>query len=309
MILRPQNRDELLQQLRDNFSRGAKITSVDLSALNSIVEHSPEDMTASAGAGLTVAAFQDHLRASRQWLPIDPPHPQALSIGDLLAHDLSGCRRLGYGTIRDYLIGIKVALADGTLIKAGGKVVKNVAGYDLCKLFVGARHSLGVIVEATFKLRPLAEAEDFVSTNISSLSELDKLRTALLNSRTDPILFDAFSHFGQITCIAGFAGSREDVEAQTQIALAIGFQASSESKSPISLLSSFASSRPISVLPSRTIATLEQLRPTDFLVHLGNGIIYYRGGIPSQPTQIPTALMNRVKNAYDPKKIFPEYTA
>src|SRR5688500_2609579 len=133
VILRPQNRDELLQQLRDNFARDEKISSVDLSALNSIVEHFPEDMTASVEAGLTLAAFQDHLRASRQWLPMDAPEPQSLTIADLLAFDLSGSRRLGYGTIRDYLIGIKVALSDGTLIKAGGKVVKNVAGYDLCK--------------------------------------------------------------------------------------------------------------------------------------------------------------------------------
>ena len=307
VILRPQNRDELFQQLRDNFSRGEKITSVDLAALNSVVEHFPEDMTATVEGGLTLAKFQDHLRASRQWLPIDPPDAHSLTIADLLAFDRFGSRRLGYGTIRDYLIGIKVALADGTLIKAGGKVVKNVAGYDLCKLFIGARHTLGVIVEATFKLRPLPEAETIVSTTVSSLPDLEKLRTALLNSRTEPVLFDAFNHSGQIKSVAAFAGNREDVDAQTQIVLSLGFRLAREPVFPVSPFPNFSTSRPLSVLPSRTVATIEQLQPADFLAHLGNGIIYHRGGNHPPPQPLPTALMDRVKTAYDPKHLFPHF--
>ena len=112
-------------------------------------------MTATVEAGMSSGLFRITRRAG-QWLPIDPPNSDRTTIGDLLAHNLSGPRRFGYGTIRDYLIGIKVALANGEIIKAGGKVVKNVAGYDLCKLFIGAKHTLGIIVEATFKLRPLA---------------------------------------------------------------------------------------------------------------------------------------------------------
>ena len=137
MILRPQSREDLSALLAGNFASGGKVEKVDLSAIASLVEHQPEDMTASVEAGMTLRIFQEGLRASGQWLPIDPPN-ENITIGDLLAFDVNGSRRLGYGTIRDYLIGIRVAMADGTVIKAGGKVVKNVAGYDLCKLFIGA---------------------------------------------------------------------------------------------------------------------------------------------------------------------------
>src|SRR5688572_5681752 len=142
MILRPQSSDELAGQLASASAAGTKITSVDLASLARILEHTPEDMTATVEAGITLPVLQEALRRAAQWLPIDPPDSDSLRIGDVLADDLSGSRRYGYGTIRDYVIGMKVALPTGELIRAGGKVVKNVAGYDLCKLFIGARHTL-----------------------------------------------------------------------------------------------------------------------------------------------------------------------
>ena len=152
--------------------------------MSSAVEHIPTDMTVTADASLTLAALQAELAAGGQWLPIDPPSPGGLTIADLLAHNLSGPRRFGYGTIRDYVIGMKVRLADGRTIKCGGKVVKNVAGYDLQKLFIGDGNTLGTIVEATFKLRPRPEMEQFVQKPCATLADAGAAIDAVLDSNT-----------------------------------------------------------------------------------------------------------------------------
>ena len=92
---------------------------------------------------------------NRQWLPIDPPDDGSATIGGVVATGVAGAQQFGYGPPRRHFIGMKVVLADGSLVKAGARVVKNVAGYDLCKLFTGSYGTLGIIVEVNFKLRPL----------------------------------------------------------------------------------------------------------------------------------------------------------
>jgi FAD/FMN-containing dehydrogenase len=308
MILQPHSSDELAAQMAAAAAAGTRITRVDLAHLSQLIEHTPEDMTATVQAGMTLEAFQQILRRAGQWLAIDPPNPATLTISDLLAHDLSGPRRCGYGTIRDYLIGIKVVLGEGQLIKAGGKVVKNVAGYDLCKLFIGARHSLGIIVEATFKLRPLPEAESFVQAELDSPEHLAALAKALLSSATEPVICDAHNLSGKLTLVAAFAGMREDVELQISVAKSLGFL----EIDPPRYYEAFwagAPSHKTSVLPSKTLDTIATINPAQFLAHLGNGIIYYRGGTPPAEQPMPLKLMERVKNTYDPKQILPAYTA
>src|SRR2546423_14266551 len=108
--------------------------SLGVQASNRIISHQPEDMTVSVECGLTLGALQERLAQARQWLPIDPPNSETVTIGDVLNRNSCGPHRFGYGTIREHLLGLTVALADGRMIHAGGKVVKNVAGYDLCKL-------------------------------------------------------------------------------------------------------------------------------------------------------------------------------
>src|SRR5258708_768949 len=131
-------------------------------------------MTATVEAGMTLADIQKQISTRGQWLPIDPPNAEQLSIGSLLATNVSGPRRFGFGTIRDFVIGLQVVLADGRIIHSGGKVVKNVAGYDLMKLFIGSHGSLGIIVEVTFKVLPLPETEQFVEAKCASLEEAEK---------------------------------------------------------------------------------------------------------------------------------------
>jgi glycolate oxidase FAD binding subunit len=130
-----------------------------LSRLNAIVEHEPADLTVTCQAGISLDALREKMRESGQLAPLDPALPGSATVGGALAANAFGAYSLAYGTARDFTIGLRVVTADGRITRAGGKVVKNVAGYDLCKLYIGSLGTLGVIVEATFKLRPLARAE------------------------------------------------------------------------------------------------------------------------------------------------------
>ncbi len=125
-------------------------------ALAGIVDHVPGDLTVTVRAGTTLAAVRDVLAAHGQFLPLDPPHlALGATVGGAIAANSNGFGRYRYGSVRDLLLGVQVALPDGTLGRAGGRVVKSVAGYDLNKLFIGSFGTLGVVVEATFKILPL----------------------------------------------------------------------------------------------------------------------------------------------------------
>src|SRR5581483_5032917 len=112
--------------------------------------------------GCPLAALGRVLAGAGQWLPLDPPRADATTVGGLVAADLSGPLRASQGRVRDLLLGIRTIGADGALVAGGGRVVKNVAGYDLPKLHVGALGTVGVIVEATFKVRPRPACEEAV---------------------------------------------------------------------------------------------------------------------------------------------------
>jgi glycolate oxidase FAD binding subunit len=126
--------------------------------LAGLLEWEPADLTASLGAGMTLAAVQAHLATRGQQLPIDAPRPDRATLGGLVATNTAGPRRWRYGGWRDLIIGMRMALADGTVIKSGGQVVKNVQGYDLAKLFVGSLGTLGVIGQVNVRLVPLPAA-------------------------------------------------------------------------------------------------------------------------------------------------------
>jgi glycolate oxidase FAD binding subunit len=127
-----------------------------LDRLDRVIEHDPANLTATLQSGLTLKAAQAALAAHKQFVPFDAPFPERATLGGIVAANLNGPRRSFYGSVRDLVIGMKVALANGELIKAGGKVVKNVAGYDMCKLFVGSLGTLGIITEVTVRVAPVA---------------------------------------------------------------------------------------------------------------------------------------------------------
>ncbi|RTZ68420.1 MAG: FAD-binding oxidoreductase, partial [Verrucomicrobia bacterium] len=206
-----------IPELQELLPQSQRMDEVSLEAVAEFVEHVPEDMTATVQAGMSLADFQKRLAASGQWLPVDPPHPEAVTIGDLLGYNLNGPRRFGCGTIRDWVIGMAVVLPDGRLIRNGGKVVKNVAGFDLCRLFVGAKNELGVIVEATFKLLPLPEAEAHLARPCGSLGQAEEVLEKIWVSDLQPTVLDLHRIDREpITMVAGFTGPSADVEAQSR---------------------------------------------------------------------------------------------
>lgn len=126
--------------------------------LNRVLIHEPDDLTISVEAGMTIAALREHLARYGQMLPIDPPLPARATIGGLIATATDGPRRLGYGTLRDLLIGIAVVEVGGRISRGGGMVVKNVSGFDMMKLYLGSYGTLAVIASANFKLLPVPRA-------------------------------------------------------------------------------------------------------------------------------------------------------
>ncbi|MBA4149000.1 MAG: FAD-binding oxidoreductase [Verrucomicrobia bacterium] len=305
--LAPTDLTQLSELLSCASVKGERIDELNLSALNKIIEHRPEDMTVTVEAGKTVAALQTELRKQGQWLPIDPPNPETLTIGSLLAENLNGPRRLGFGTIRDWLIGIRVALADGTLIRSGGKVVKNVAGYDLMKAFVGSRGTLGVIVEATFKLRPVPEVESFAETTCDSLESADKLIQQVVDSPLCPVVLDLHQLPGSNPILViGFAGTADEVEWQIGQAKTLGIQTPASLEYDRTFWSNTTPAHSVSVLPSKLVEALQKV-DAPFLARAGNGIIYYRGAAPAVVTNPNTALMQRLKTTFDPRQTLPDF--
>jgi glycolate oxidase FAD binding subunit len=121
---------------------------------SAIVDYPARDMTITVGAGMSYGTLQTILKEENQQLPIDVAD-EGTSLGELVAHDICGPRQFGYGSLRDYVIGVEAVDVNGRVFHAGGRVVKNVAGYDLCRLLVGSRNQLGTITQLTFKLKPL----------------------------------------------------------------------------------------------------------------------------------------------------------
>jgi glycolate oxidase FAD binding subunit len=299
-----------LNEVRESLSAaarsGERITSFDLRRMARVLEYTPEDMTVSVEAGITLAELQRRLAERGQWLPVDPPKPDALTIGALLAANKCGPRRFGYGTVRDYLLGIKVVLADGRVIKAGGKVVKNVAGYDLCKLFVGSMGTLGVILEATFKVLPRPEKEDFAKLNLQRPAELGAWLDKINASPVTPVVIDLYGDAGASVIVLGFAGPREDVEWQMARAREIGFTEGGSLEYERNFWTPAEPVHRASVLPSRVGDTLRNIAPNSYVARAGNGVIYYRGGSAAPKRESPHDLMRRIKDTYDPKHLLPE---
>lgn len=127
--------------------------AISTARLNRVIEYEPADLTATVEAGCTLSAFNQLAAQHRQWIPLDPFGDSGATLGGIVATASSGPLRCAYGTPRDWLIGIRVVHANGGVTRAGGKVVKNVAGYDLCKLYTGSFGSLAVIAEMSFKMR------------------------------------------------------------------------------------------------------------------------------------------------------------
>ena len=154
--------------------------------LTRLLEHEAPDLTCHVEAGITLAELQAKLASKGQWLALDPPDAQQATIGGILASNASGPKRLRYGTARDMVIGLRVVQANGEISRSGGNVVKNVAGYDLNKLYIGSLGTLGIIVEANFKLQPFPTKERTLILTFANVEDATATVIALMGSLLTP---------------------------------------------------------------------------------------------------------------------------
>lgn len=201
-VVRPTSTAEVADLLRATDGhvvmargRGTKITwgppprrtdvVVDLSEMDQMLEHAPGELVASAQAGVTLSAFQRAVGSVGQRLSIDDMVPGA-SIGGVISTATCGPLRLLAGAVRDLLIGVTIVRADGAVVRGGGKVAKNVAGYDLCKLITGAFGTLGIVTEATFRLHPVPAGQAVVTLRATTPDAAQLAVQAVLHSQLVP---------------------------------------------------------------------------------------------------------------------------
>ncbi|MBD1805141.1 FAD-binding oxidoreductase [Microcoleus sp. FACHB-SPT15] len=199
--------------------------------LNRIIEHAVNDLTVTVEAGVKFSDLQNVLTETNQFLPLEPAYPQDATIGGIVATADAGSLRHRYGGIRDMLLGLSFIRSDGQIAKAGGRVVKNVAGYDLMKLFTGSYGTLGIITEVTMRVYPIPEAGGTVVLTGEAKAIASATKTLLASALT-PTAVDLLStqlvsqlSFGQgIGLIARFQSVSESVKEQSSRLLEVGQQ-------------------------------------------------------------------------------------
>jgi glycolate oxidase FAD binding subunit len=200
---------------------GAPPTRCDLilstSRIEGIVDHEPADLVCVARAGTTLAVLQEQLASTsgfRQRLMLDPPHGDAATLGGVVATAASGSLRTRFGTPRDLVIGASFVLADGTVGRSGGKVVKNVAGFDVAKLLVGSLGTLAVITEIAFRLHPLPSASRTVIFESRSVDDLCAFARAIGRMQVTPSVVDL--HWPEGLVVVQFDSSEQGAEVQAK---------------------------------------------------------------------------------------------
>ncbi|MCX7408240.1 MAG: FAD-binding oxidoreductase [Planctomycetales bacterium] len=179
--------------LHYGFKADEAQTVIAISGLGRVVDYPARDMTITVEAGMRMDELQATLASERQRLPIDIAQAGRATLGGALATNTSGPRRFGHGTFRDFVIGISAVDAHGRAFKAGGRVVKNVAGYDICKLLVGSRGTLAIITQVTLKLRPLAETSALLWSSFASRADIDRALERLLISDARPVAVEVLN--------------------------------------------------------------------------------------------------------------------
>jgi glycolate oxidase FAD binding subunit len=165
---------------------------VDVRRLDQVIDYPARDMTVTVQAGVTLARLRDVLAAENQRLPVDVPNADRATLGGALAVNASGPRRLGCGTFRDYVLGVSFVNDQGQEVKAGGRVVKNVAGYDLCKLVIGSLGTLGVLTQVTLKVKPRPEDQALTAIGCEA-DRIDAVLDWLHGSRTRPVCVEVLN--------------------------------------------------------------------------------------------------------------------
>jgi glycolate oxidase FAD binding subunit len=305
LIVEPQNAHEIAELVRacetdrvtvapigatrtlSQIRRAPVQIGISLRRMARILAYEPEDMTVVAEAGLTVDDLNATLAARAQRLPVDPRNPGATTLGSLIGAAHAGPIRLSEGTVRDLLIGIQFVGHGGRLIRAGGRVVKNVAGYDLMKVMSGSFGTLGIVTEAVFKVRPIPENYSIART---CFADLDAAFTAAmaLHDKLPLIHLEVLSRrasvaMGQGDCfvvLAGFGGIQSELKHQRDlIAQLLGSTEVIDGDRARDLyvalrdfdFSDSSIAARIAVLPAE-LSRCTRESSADFIAHIGSGI-------------------------------------
>ncbi len=189
----PTTAEELAKTLahanRDSRRLGRDFT-ISLAGLNRILQYNADDLTMNVEAGVTLGEIDTALAAHKQWLPIGAPRPERVTVSQALMQNYSGPFRLFYGSLRDMVIGVRFATVEGKLVKSGGNVVKNVAGYDLGKLLIGSRDTLALLAQVNFRLYPRPACSETIAFGFNSLTASLNARTAIQRSQLTPLAMD-----------------------------------------------------------------------------------------------------------------------
>ena len=313
--------------LHYGFSAKEPGTVVAMSRLARVVDYPARDMTITVEAGMRIDDLQATLASERQRLPIDIAQAGRATLGGALATNTSGPRRFGHGTFRDYVIGISAVDAHGRAFKAGGRVVKNVAGYDICKLLVGSRGTLAIVTQVTLKLRPLAETSALLWCAFNSFATIDRVLERLLTSDARPVAIELLNP-ASATLIAassrcelpttqpvlclGVEGSRREVDWQVETLrrelAPLGVKSSDVISEPQAAalwqaLTEFqtCADDPLTfqanVRPSQCVAFIEQATKLNVAVqaHAANGIVI--GQLPESAATVDetTVILNQLR--------------
>ena len=160
--------------------------------LNSVIEYEPADLTVTVESGIRLSDLQTELAKHRQFLALNPPYAERCTIGGIVATNTSGPFRLRHGTARNQVLGMRVVHANGTVVKSGGKVVKNVAGYDLNKLYIGAFGTLGIITEVALKLSPIPTRQAILATQFHDFQNAVDTGLSIVRSQILPMFVNLF---------------------------------------------------------------------------------------------------------------------
>ncbi len=200
------------------------------SRLDQVLEYEPADLTVTVEAGIRLATLQAKLAEHGQYFPLDPPYADRCTIGGITATNASGPSRLRFGSARDLVLGMRVVQSSGTVVKSGGKVVKNVAGYDLNKLYLGSFGTLGVITEVSLRLQPLPESERTILLTFANIGEAVNVASEISGSQLLPTFLNLFGNGAPLTnspepcLLIGLDGHPETVEWQIDSAKTIAQQ-------------------------------------------------------------------------------------
>jgi len=177
---------------------------IETTSLNNVVEYEPADLTVTVEAGMRFGELQRMLGEQGQMLALDPPVEDGATLGGVIATNVSGPLRFAYGTARDLVIGTRVANPDGTITHAGGRVVKNVAGYDLNKLYIGSLGTLAIVVELSFKLAPIPPATATVSGEFEGAQQVRELVAAVVRSPLSPLAIELIGSRQVVFRVGGY---------------------------------------------------------------------------------------------------------